>query len=86
MRKRPETTHVVVVEVHDPPAGEEVTVYEVTASPEVGAVQYTVADPTPAMPKTFVGAPGTLVVTRAVDGATAIALPLELDTLSAIVK
>lgn len=72
---RPVTEHdVAPVVEQEPPAGTEVTAYPVTADPpsDAGAVHVTVAEPSPAIADTDVGAPGTVLgVTAedAVDGA-----------------
>ena len=61
-RVRPEQDAVSPVTTHDPPAGDEVTVYPVIGEPpsEEGATHDTTADPLPATAVTNVGADGTV--------------------------
>jgi hypothetical protein len=73
----------LVVFVHDAgavTAGDEVTVYPVIALPPLdpGAVQLTTDDALAAVPRTFVGAPGTVLGVTAEDAVEAVELPAAL--------
>src|SRR5918912_1152678 len=73
--------------VAEPPAGEEVTVYEVIALPpfEAGAVQDTLAAALPAVATTPVGAPGAVAAPTGVtafDGVDAGPVPAALEALT----
>ena len=74
---RPPTEHEVDEVVHVAPPGLAVTVYELIAAPPVlaGAVHDTVAELSPAVAVTAVGAPGTVLGVTALEAADAEPVP-----------
>ena len=77
---RPVTVTDVPVIAALPPAGLELTLYEVMALPpfDAGAVQETAADALPAVALTAVGAPGTLAGVTLLEAAEAVLEPIAL--------